>query len=350
MRLILGLMSGLIGKHIRKPHTLLVSTSVDPASVVMSEALIQIESIDAIEEIAPRIYRSKGDFQQDFFLWKQDTPLLQLNNVDEAFRQELQKYYSEDFIIPLSDVIFLSKHSAASGKPSLTVHPIGVPWTLDISRMGGFPGRCSPPNARISSLYRSLIQRVSESDLKDEFEVSLEATHHGPHCDVPACFVEIGSTEKDWDRSDAGALWADLLINHFKNEKEHMNISTNAKAAVMVIGGGHYCPKTGDIARAMGDEIVLGHTLASYTLHPYFDGSIEQENAVDGGWQAVVKEAVSATKIAFPSIPLVVLVDKKAFKSEPRNALVNFLESEGVQWTYKLKITDIIKKEEDTIV
>jgi len=26
-----------------------------------------------------------------------------------------------------------------------------------------------------------------------KFDITLEATHHGPYCSVPACFVEIGS-------------------------------------------------------------------------------------------------------------------------------------------------------------
>jgi D-aminoacyl-tRNA deacylase len=29
--------------------------------------------------------------------------------------------------------------------------------------------------------------------MQDQFEVTLEATHHGPHVDLPACFVEIGA-------------------------------------------------------------------------------------------------------------------------------------------------------------
>ena len=31
--------------------------------------------------------------------------------------------------------------------------------------------------------------------MQDKFEVTLEATHHGPHVDLPACFVEIGAPQ-----------------------------------------------------------------------------------------------------------------------------------------------------------
>jgi len=97
----------------------------------------------------------------------------------------------------VDDVIFLSKHTAASGTRSLTVHPIGVPWLADTTRTGGLPGRCVPPHQEIAQLYRKLLSEVKERSLADKYQVTLEATHHGPFSEVPCCFVEIGSTADD---------------------------------------------------------------------------------------------------------------------------------------------------------
>ena len=39
--------------------------------------------------------------------------------------------------------------------------------------------------------------------LKLDYEVSYEVTHHGPSLDVPAMFVELGSSENQWSDSKA---------------------------------------------------------------------------------------------------------------------------------------------------
>ncbi len=39
--------------------------------------------------------------------------------------------------------------------------------------------------------------------MKLDYEVSYECTHHGPSLNVPAMFVELGSSEKQWNDSRA---------------------------------------------------------------------------------------------------------------------------------------------------
>lgn len=52
-----------------------------------------------------------------------------------------------------------------------------------------------PASPRIAPLFRQLYDGVKASSLSEEFEVTLEATHHGPWhgAGTPCCFVEIGS-------------------------------------------------------------------------------------------------------------------------------------------------------------
>ncbi|ONK68640.1 uncharacterized protein A4U43_C05F14250 [Asparagus officinalis] len=47
--------------------------------------------------------------------------------------------------------IFLSRHTAVSNRPALTVHPIGVPHLRDdeVPPQGGKPGWAGLPNPRI---------------------------------------------------------------------------------------------------------------------------------------------------------------------------------------------------------
>lgn len=134
--------------------------------------------------------------------------MLKLNHVDKLFKEI--NSFEEEF----DDVIFLSRHSASSGTASLTVHPIGIPWQTSAESSGGIPGKCSPPNMRMATIYRSLLYETKRMGIADTFSVTLEATHHGPFCEKPACFVEIGSTENGWGNVEAGNLWADVLMKH----------------------------------------------------------------------------------------------------------------------------------------
>ena len=189
-------MSSLV--HSLKPlNTLLVSTRSDPASVNIFDSLSRRPLWrEMVKEV---LYTCENKFGK-IFMWMQDKPLLHLDRVDKLFVET----YSEE--VEFNDIIFLSKHAAASGIPSLTIHPIGIPWQVDNSMTGGLPGRCSPPSFRISSLYRSLLSETRRQGLESKYQVTLEATHHGPHADIPACFVEIGSTEDIWPVKEAGML------------------------------------------------------------------------------------------------------------------------------------------------
>ncbi len=126
------------------------------------------------------------------------------------------------------------------------------------------------------------------------------------------------------DGSPAGdTRWADL------------SPAARADRCVFVgIGGGHYAPKPGDLARRGGAYV--GHMLASYVLD--FGGE-EQDGREN--WRRAVSEAVSSTRAAFPGAGggieggVGALVDKKAFRSRDRAALLEHLGSLGVEHRFK---------------
>ena len=87
--------------------------------------------------------------------------------------------------------------------PSLTVHAIGVPGEVPHGEegfAGGEKGVAVPPSPRgFQAIYSALREECSKSDMvADEFEVSLETTHHGPVLTKPTLYLEIGSTESEW--------------------------------------------------------------------------------------------------------------------------------------------------------
>jgi D-aminoacyl-tRNA deacylase len=102
--------------------------------------------------------------------------------------------------------VFASPHSSAAGRPALTVHPMGN-WSEAVP-LGGMPNRVGLSSAvametAFASLRRSFAKAKEDaaagktgSDGRaplSGFELTLEATHHGPtELGAPGLFVEIG--------------------------------------------------------------------------------------------------------------------------------------------------------------
>lgn len=308
---------------------LLLASTEDLASKAQQQALLDRGGWDPI---APPEEGTEAWANGRVHLWLVREGFLQLDDIDER--------WAAGGAPPASELIFLSRHAAASGKPCLTVHPIGVPSlhaSADtLERGGGRAGTLPPPSRRLAALYRELYAMKKADALPTGFDVSLEATHHGPVVRTPACFLEIGSTEDEWENRDAAAALAEALCTelrpHLQDEVEaQLEAEAKAEAEVwVVLGGGHYMPKAGDLARKEGAR--LGHCLASYAI-----GFAEDESGdplrglVDGGGAHAIKEAVRASQLAWGDGATVrVQVDKKAFAAPRRAAICALLESQGI--------------------
>ncbi|KAL2455091.1 D-aminoacyl-tRNA deacylase [Abeliophyllum distichum] len=153
----------------------------------------------------PRLQGIPSFVNNEVRLLKHDNSIVREDHLDRRWEEATGEVVDE--------VIFLSRHTAVSNRPALTIHPIGVPHLQegDVLPAGGKPGWAAPPNPRIGPWLR-LLKGIAEShNLTPEFEVTLEATHHGPKLTHPQCFVEIGSTEEYWKRQDAAQAIA-LLV------------------------------------------------------------------------------------------------------------------------------------------
>lgn len=145
-------------------------------------------------------------------------------------------------------VVYLSKHRSESRTPSLTVHPIGNPKGAEL---GGQPETLVPSAPRwMTGALRSLRRHARNL----AYDVTFEATHHGPYLDAPTFFIEQGSTEREWADLEASAAIAQSLLS-----------MEPADGPVAIgLGGGHYVPRQSDLAKAY--RIAFGHLLASYAL------------------------------------------------------------------------------------
>ncbi|MFX1505288.1 MAG: D-aminoacyl-tRNA deacylase, partial [Promethearchaeota archaeon] len=159
-----------------------------------------------------------------------------------SFTEEVS-IFSDQFItdtIPSTHpIIYLSRHSAQSLRPSLTVHPIG---NFGAAEFGG-------RNDTLVECHAFLMKRLllnirdlmtsGEYDLLFDYEISLEVTHHGPFAKTSVIFIEVGSAEPQWDDLEACHLIADAI-----NKTQFDNLSQGSEwVSVIGFGGNHYATK-----------------------------------------------------------------------------------------------------------
>jgi len=158
-------------------------------------------------------------------------------------------------------VVFVSRHNSQSGTPTLSVH---TPGNLDKAELGGLPRSVSvsPANFMAEAL-KTLSRLKNEKNLN--YQVTYECTHHGPSLQVPAVFVELGSSETQWNEQTAAAVVAQAAMD------ATANFGCSKRPAVLGIGGTHYNQKFTNMALA--GEAVFGHMIPKYAI-PQLDTEI----------------------------------------------------------------------------
>ena len=144
-------------------------------------------------------------------------------------------------------IAFLSRHKSASGRPSLTVHPVGNWGAADY---GGTPGAVSGTAPEWMTGLLLAISRTAPAG----YQVCFEATHHGPLLETPAFFVEIGSDESRWELREPAEVLARALLE----------LKQASGTPLVGIGGGHYTPRFSDVALLR--EACFGHMVPKYAL------------------------------------------------------------------------------------
>ena len=245
----------------------------------------------------------------------------------------------------VSEVIFPSRHAAASGKPSLTLHPIGVPHLKrgTESKYGGKSGYAPPPSTRLASWWKKLTNSVNGTSLAERFELTLEVTHHGPWLEVPALFIEIGSTQAIWPDEEAAEHLAGIIAEGLGLDGTEQvgvwdSVKHSGEIVLVTLGGGHYAPRANKLA--LLDGVWLGHMLATYAL-PF--EKPEEEGSLPGGtWNQSISQAIAATKTAFPNGKIICSMDKKAFRGWQRQAIRDYLLTQNIPLLTTKQILELL--------
>lgn len=128
--------------------------------------------------------------------------------------------------------VFLSKHAAESGVLALTCHSTG---NFSTANFGGNKRQIAIPHPHLQKLY---LQRLWELGKNfSNFQITIEATHHGPTAlNKPALFIEIGTSEKQWNDVNLCNSIAKIVVEVIKNEQKTYPVA-------ICFGGTHYPEK-----------------------------------------------------------------------------------------------------------
>jgi len=202
-------------------------------------------------------------------------------------------------------VVFISRHSSQSAKPTLTVH---TPGNFADAEFGGLP-RCVSvePAVAMQTALKALVHYQEQFGLRN-YDVSYEVTHHGPSLSVPAMFVELGSSPEQWCDHVAAEAVAHSAMTAIANF-EAPNASCSA---VLGIGGTHYNQQF--TLMALMGAATFGHMIPKYAV-----SQIDAE---------MVKQCVERTLEKVPYA----LLDWKGIKSEDKLGLIAALESAGLPY------------------
>lgn len=214
----------------------LVASEADEASRAQREELLRIASWTSAERFAGREGWRHGD--------------LALVTIPEhhLYRDHLDRDLEAAYDAAVDLVVYLSKHRSESGRPSLTVHPIGNPGSAEF---GGQPSTLVPAAPRWMTAALRALRREARGLA---FDVTFEATHHGPYLEAPTFYIEQGSTEREWADLEAARAIGRVLLN----------LEPLDAPIAVGLGGGHYMPRQTDVA--LTRRIAFGHLLPSHAL------------------------------------------------------------------------------------
>jgi len=226
------------------PTFVLVASSKNVASMTMASALIKNHGFEStgIAFGSTPLYQSGS-----VIIATMDTDIINPPDLDAYFRP--QAY------------IFLSTHRSESGIPSLTVHTTGN--FTDKEVLGARPREVGAIDPDLQKNY--FIAPNERRSRLDGYEITIEATHHGPtSLRRPVLFVELGSSETQFRDEHAAEVIADALMASLASGKKWDKVA-------LAFGGTHY-PEKFNKALLEGD-CALSAVVAKHYLQ-WIDGEM----------------------------------------------------------------------------
>jgi len=229
---------------------LIIASTKDPASINIKKYLLKLSSWEEINTFCENIVYRHNIMK--------DVVIVTLND-RKIMHENLDKEVKDKLGIKPKQAIFISRHTSKTGKPTLTVHPIG---NYGKAQFGGYDKTLSESSPRLMTCLLRIMKKNAKQ-AKLYHQVCFEVTHHGPFISIPSLFVEVGSTKEEWKKKKPTYIVAKSvleLLGLFHYEKDLPN-----NIPVLVgVGGGHYAPRFTDIV--LEKEASFGHMIPTYQI------------------------------------------------------------------------------------
>lgn len=269
---------------------LLVSSRKDIASVNIAKHVVNKYPFS----ISGKTFQENFTFSADINSKKVNLIIL---NEETINAQNLPDKFAN-----LTLVVFISRHSSTSGTPTLSVH---TPGNFGAAELGGLPRKISiAPATAMRNALKELM--LFKERMKLDYEVTYECTHHGPSLNIPAMFVELGSSPKQWHDSKAAEVVAHAAMSAIGK------FDVSEKTAVIGVGGTHYNQRF--TRMALDGEAVFGHMIPKYKVSSVDDEILRQ----------CVEKTVEKVDCA--------ILDWKGIKSEDKPQLLKALKEIGLPY------------------
>ena len=221
--------------------------------------------------------------------------------------ENLDKEVEKKLNLKFELAIFVSRHTSKTGKPTLTVHPIG---NYGSAEFGGKTKTLVKSSPRLmTQLLRILKKNAKSANLYHK--VCFEVTHHGPFMNIPTLFVEVGSNEEEWKKIKPAKIVAksviELLESYYKKDPFF-----DKSPVIIGIGGGHYAPRFTDVA--LEKYVAFGHMIPIYQIEA---GNIDEE---------MIEKALKKT----PDVKGV-YIHKKSLKKSQVTEYKNWFQTKGIK-------------------
>lgn len=221
-------------------------------------------------------------------------------NIDK--QKELENF---DFLI------FATKHQSKENRNTLSLHAPGNWRNADY---GGKPGKiCKTSALALKYLFQKMQENKEEAKLN--YELTLECTHHGPLIEnLPCLFIEIGTTQEQWQDKEAGKVIAKTIADfqHFQEYKTRLEKENKKIKSCLAIGGPHYAPNFSKIQLSTKSNLAIGHIIPEYAL-PLSE--------------TMIAEVINKTQ---EHLDLILLDWKGCGNSESRNKILEILNKTGI--------------------
>jgi D-aminoacyl-tRNA deacylase len=224
-----------------------------------------------------------------------DEELIYLRNIDKL-----------EF--PNSVLIFLSKHASKSKIPALTSH-----FTGNFSTDNSLGGLAREIGIACPSFQKEYMKNLySMKNHLPEYDLTIESSHHGPTSSLnPILFIEIGSSEEEWNDKKTAKIVCESLMQTIQNTNKKSNIEGSEIA--IGLGGNHYPQKFNNLI--LTSNVAFASIASKHNLRFINNEMLEQM------WKKSIEKVTT------------IYIDKKGMGSE-KDRILSLLRTQELDTKY----------------